>query len=141
MPRRSKDNIIADILEVCLVPGLSKTNVVYQANLNLKTALPYLDLLTRGGAFGNGPGRVHDLHLQNDSERQEGLEGSQGHVSDDPGAVGLKADAGCVGGGVRMRGGNSGECGSPVAERVDRGSLVGSSGARASCSYAVDWIH
>ena len=30
------------------------------------------------GAFGNGPGRVHDLHLQNDSERQEGLEGSQG---------------------------------------------------------------
>ena len=56
MPRRSKDKIIADILEVCLMPGLSKTNVVYRANLNFKTALSYLDLLTRGGLLETVPG-------------------------------------------------------------------------------------
>ena len=48
MPRRSKEKIIADILEICLMPGVAKTQVVYQANLNFKTILPYLDLLTRG---------------------------------------------------------------------------------------------
>jgi predicted transcriptional regulator len=56
MLRRSKDKIIADIFEVCLMPGLAKTNVVYQANLNFKTALPYLDLLTRGGLLETVPG-------------------------------------------------------------------------------------
>ena len=49
MPRRSRDEIIADILEVCLKPGVAKTQVVRQANLNFKTILPYLDLLTSGG--------------------------------------------------------------------------------------------
>jgi predicted transcriptional regulator len=30
MPRRSKEKIIADILEVCLMPGVAETNVVYR---------------------------------------------------------------------------------------------------------------
>ena len=56
MPRRSTDQIIADILEVCLKPGVAKTNVVYRANLNFKTAMPYLDQLTRGGLLETVPG-------------------------------------------------------------------------------------
>jgi len=57
MPRRSTDQIIAQILEICLKPGLAKTNVVYRANLNFKTAMPYLDLLTRGGLLETVPGK------------------------------------------------------------------------------------
>jgi len=57
MPRRSTDQIIADILEVCLKPGVAKTNVVYRANLNFKTAMPYLDLLTGRGLLEAVPGR------------------------------------------------------------------------------------
>ncbi|MHC1688030.1 MAG: winged helix-turn-helix domain-containing protein [Methanothrix sp.] len=29
MPRRSKDKIIADILEICLMPKITKTKIVY----------------------------------------------------------------------------------------------------------------
>ena len=57
MPRRSTDQIIAQILEVCLKPGVAKTNVVYRANLNFKTILPYLDLLTRGKLLEAVPGK------------------------------------------------------------------------------------
>ena len=57
MPRRSKDEIIADILETCLKPGVAKTQVVRQANLNFKTILPYLDLLTGGGLLEAVPGK------------------------------------------------------------------------------------
>jgi predicted transcriptional regulator len=49
MLRRSKEKIIAQILEVCLQSGVTITKVVYQANLNFKSVLPYLDLLTRDG--------------------------------------------------------------------------------------------
>jgi len=58
MRRRSKDEIIADILEVCLMPGLAKTQVVYQANLNFRTIVPHLDLLTRGGLLEVVPGKL-----------------------------------------------------------------------------------
>ena len=57
MPRRSTDQIIAQILEICLKPGVAKTNVVYRANLNFKTILPYLDLLTRGRLLEAVPGK------------------------------------------------------------------------------------
>jgi len=57
MPRRSKDKIIADILEICLMPGVVKTQVAYQANLNFKTGVFYLDLLTRGGLLEAVPGK------------------------------------------------------------------------------------
>jgi predicted transcriptional regulator len=44
--KRSKQEIIAQILEVCL-EGSSKTRIVYQVNLNFRTINPYLDILTK----------------------------------------------------------------------------------------------
>ncbi len=57
MHRLSTDQIIAQILEICLMPGVAKTNVVYRANLNFKTAMPYLDILTRGELLEAVPGK------------------------------------------------------------------------------------
>ena len=42
--RRSREEIVSQILDVCL-NGANKTKIVYQANLNFKTINPYLDLL------------------------------------------------------------------------------------------------
>ena len=58
MPRRSTDQIIAQILEVCLQPGVAITKVVYQSNLNFKTAKPYLNLLTGRGLLEAVPGKL-----------------------------------------------------------------------------------
>jgi predicted transcriptional regulator len=49
MHRRSTDQIIADILEICLMPGVIKTKIVYQANMNFDTINPYLDMLIKDG--------------------------------------------------------------------------------------------
>jgi len=47
--RRSKDQIIAQILATCQEENANKTKVVYQANLNFRTVVPYLDqLITKG---------------------------------------------------------------------------------------------
>ena len=43
--KRSREVIIAEILEICS-GGATKTRIVYQANLNFRTVVPYLDLLT-----------------------------------------------------------------------------------------------
>jgi predicted transcriptional regulator len=48
MPKRSKDQIIAQILTTCR-EGASKTKVVYQVNLNFKTINPHLYLLIEKG--------------------------------------------------------------------------------------------
>ena len=45
MPRRSKDQIIANILSTCQGAGASKTRIVYQVNMNFHTINPHLDLL------------------------------------------------------------------------------------------------
>jgi len=57
MLRRSKGQIIAQILEICLMPGVVKTNVICRSNLNFKTATPYLDLLIRRGLLDAVPGK------------------------------------------------------------------------------------
>ena len=44
--KRSKQEIIAQILEVCQ-ESASKTRIVYQANLNFRTINPYLDILMK----------------------------------------------------------------------------------------------
>jgi len=44
--KRSREAIIAHILEIC-TDGASKTKIVYQANLNFRTVLPYIDLLIK----------------------------------------------------------------------------------------------
>ena len=47
--RRSKNQIIAQILATCQEESVNKTKVVYQANLNFRTVVPYLDqLITKG---------------------------------------------------------------------------------------------
>jgi predicted transcriptional regulator len=44
--KRSKDAIISRVLDICL-NGASKTKIVYQANLNFRTVIPYIELLTK----------------------------------------------------------------------------------------------
>ncbi len=44
MMKRSKHVIISEILDICKT-GAGKTKIVYQANLNFRTVIPYLDLL------------------------------------------------------------------------------------------------
>ena len=50
--KRSRDTIISKILDVC-IGGAHKTRIVYQANMNLRTVNPYLDLLTINGMIGS----------------------------------------------------------------------------------------
>lgn len=42
--KRSREAIIAKILDICS-EGATKTGIVYQANLNFHTAVPYIELL------------------------------------------------------------------------------------------------
>ncbi len=46
--KRSKDQIIAKILDTCM-DGANKTKIVYQANLNFRTVKRPLDLLQEKG--------------------------------------------------------------------------------------------
>ena len=46
--RRTNDQIFSEILKIC-VNGAGKTKIVYQANLNFRTAKPYLDKLMNNG--------------------------------------------------------------------------------------------
>jgi predicted transcriptional regulator len=57
MLRRSKDQILTQILEICLQSGSRKTRIVYQANTNFNTANLYLDLLTRKKLLEVVPGK------------------------------------------------------------------------------------
>jgi len=54
--KRSSDMIISQILDVC-AGGASKTEVVYQSNLNFTTVNPYLDLLINRGLLEASTGR------------------------------------------------------------------------------------
>lgn len=47
--KRGKDQILCRILEVCAGGGASKTQIVYNSNLNFHTVVPYIELL-----IGNG---------------------------------------------------------------------------------------
>ena len=55
-PRRSKDQLIAQILITCQGDGASKTRIVYQVNLNFHTAKTYVDLLLKKGLVDAIPG-------------------------------------------------------------------------------------
>ncbi len=44
--RRSREKILAEILEVCL-EGARKTRIVYQVNLNFQVASQYLETLIK----------------------------------------------------------------------------------------------
>jgi len=55
--RRSKDQIIAQILATCQEESVNKTKVVYQANLNFRVVVPYLDLLIVNGLLEASAGK------------------------------------------------------------------------------------
>jgi predicted transcriptional regulator len=44
--KRSREEIFSQILKICL-DGANKTKIVYQANLNFRTANSYLDILIK----------------------------------------------------------------------------------------------
>jgi predicted transcriptional regulator len=46
-PRRSKDQLIIQILTTCQGDGMSKTQIVYPVKMNFDNANLYLDLLTK----------------------------------------------------------------------------------------------
>ena len=54
--KRSKYVIISQILNICK-DGANKTKIVYQANLNFRTVLPYIDLLIKNGLLEVKQGR------------------------------------------------------------------------------------
>ena len=54
--RRSRDQIMAQILALCQGDGAGKTRIVYQVNLNFKTANVHLDLLLKKGLLEAIPG-------------------------------------------------------------------------------------
>jgi len=45
--KRSKEQIIAQILDLCQGEGANKTKIVYQVNSNFRTVMTYLDLLLK----------------------------------------------------------------------------------------------
>jgi predicted transcriptional regulator len=49
MPRRSRDQIILEILSQCQGAGAVKTKIVYASNLNFTNAQGYLALLIKNG--------------------------------------------------------------------------------------------
>jgi len=55
MIKRSKDQLIAQILELCLQSGVAKTKIIYQVNMNFNTVSPYLDLLISKGLIEATP--------------------------------------------------------------------------------------
>ena len=54
--KRSRDQILAQILALCQGDGVVKTQIVYQVNLNFKTVKWYLDLLLEKGLLEAIPG-------------------------------------------------------------------------------------
>ena len=54
--KRNRDQIKAQILSLCQEDGTSKTQIVYQVNLNFKSVRGYLDLLLEKGLLEAIPG-------------------------------------------------------------------------------------
>ena len=54
--KRSKDQILAQILKCCELETRSKTQVVYASGLNFKTIVPYLKTLSKSGLIEIIPG-------------------------------------------------------------------------------------
>ncbi len=52
---RSRDEIISNILEICM-SGAIKTMIVHQANLNFTMVEPYIFMLTKSGMIDAGDG-------------------------------------------------------------------------------------
>jgi predicted transcriptional regulator len=55
--KRFKDQILRQILEICAW-GANKTQIVYSCNLNFRSVVPYLDLLTSNGLMEKVEGSI-----------------------------------------------------------------------------------
>jgi predicted transcriptional regulator len=55
--KRSRDEIISQILEICK-KGANKTQIVYKANLNFRSVNPYIDLLIKNKLIAIKDGRI-----------------------------------------------------------------------------------
>jgi predicted transcriptional regulator len=55
--KRSRHTIVSQILGIC-DGGASKTNIVYEANLNSKIVNSYIELLTKNGLIESINGRI-----------------------------------------------------------------------------------
>ena len=52
MARRSRDLIVAEILEICM-EGALKTHIIYKANLNFQKASKYLEQMEEQGLLSH----------------------------------------------------------------------------------------
>jgi predicted transcriptional regulator len=57
MMKRSKYVIVSQILDVCK-GGANKTKIVYQANLNFRTVISYIDLLIKNELLEVKQGKI-----------------------------------------------------------------------------------
>jgi predicted transcriptional regulator len=75
MPKkRSKDQITAQILRLCLGDGANKTQIVYRANLLFKTMIWYLDLLLENGLLDAIPGEHMNIIYKTTEKGERFLE-------------------------------------------------------------------
>jgi len=72
--RRSKDQIIAQILATCQEESVNKTKIVYLVSLNFRTVAPYLNQLITKGLLEASAGKFPSI--QNDSKGGKGLKKS-----------------------------------------------------------------
>jgi predicted transcriptional regulator len=59
--KRCQHKIVSEILEICM-DDVSKTRIVYKANLNFKTVNPYMDLLLKNKLIASKKGRTILYH-------------------------------------------------------------------------------
>jgi predicted transcriptional regulator len=75
MPKkRSKDQITALILRLCLGDGANKTQIVYQTNLQFKMMIWYLDLLLEKGLLDAVPGKHMNIIYKTTKKGERFLE-------------------------------------------------------------------
>ncbi len=58
MRKRPTQQVITDILLACQGNGANKTKIVYVANLNFRTVVPYLEGLSKDGLLEIVPGEI-----------------------------------------------------------------------------------
>ncbi len=68
--KRYRDQILCRILEICARGG-SKTQIVYNSNMNFHTVVPYLELLVRNGLAERTEGEV--LRYKTTAKGEEAL--------------------------------------------------------------------
>ena len=71
-PRRSKDQLIIQILTTCQGDGLSKTQIVYRVKMNFDNVNHYLDLLIKKGMLEVVQGKF--VHYKTTAKGEKAME-------------------------------------------------------------------